>query len=296
MPVRRALPPGLFIAGHMRDVGGVDYPQNVHREYKKYLKSMGLVNLPCRATMSHYFWLANKQGLIVFDHAETPAYWDGVMNAPRATTRTARQSRPMAPSPRYYYRIIDPDDPRWLRLEASHRQAIGIEVPPAFPRVPAEAVPVEEVEVPKPPRVKKVRVKKVKKPKPTKVKKPTPAETAAEVVAPFEQRIAKIVTELDLLRLTPTVKLADDIENQLADLGSDVLDALEGKRGLVRERLAGITTQLRMAFEHYPLVKSSLNSMLSETLPSRRVIAATSFTNAIRILREDLTHSPEEGT
>ena len=301
MPVRRADPPGVFIADHMRDVGGIDYPQNIHREYKKYLKAQGLKNLPCRATMSHYIWLANKMGLIVFDHADTTSYWDGQIDFPKATAATRRQSRPLAPSPRYFYKILDPDDPRWLRLETSHRAEIGIPAPPAFPRVshttPLYEEEVAEGTVPPPPEekpAKKPRVKKEKPPKPTKVKKPTPAETAAQTIVPFEAGFKKISAQLDLLGLNPTLKAVEDIENEVADLGGKILDTLEGKRGSVREHVLGENSKLRRVLEDLPLIRSSLTSMLAEKLPSRRVSYKLSFDRAIQVVKQDLAMPPEE--
>jgi len=301
MPVRRAKPPGEFIAQHMRDVGGIDYPQNVHREYKSYLRSQGLKNLPCRATMSHYFWLANKMGLIVFDHSESPVYWDGLLNFPRTTRRAVRQSRPLAPSPRYYYKIIDPDDPRWLRLETSHRQEIRIPVPPAFPRSPVEELTpeeeeavVEEVEVPVKPKTRKERVKKAKKEIIEKVKKPSSADVATAAAQPFEDGFKKISAELDLLGVNPTIAAVEKIENDVADLGGKLLDTLEGKKGLLRDRLLLENSKLTRVVEDLPLVRNSLTSMLNERLPARRVSYRQSLDNAIRVVKEDLARPPEE--
>lgn len=136
MPIRvRALPPGEFIRNHLVAVGGVDYVQAVHKAYKTYLKAQGL-NGVSRETTSKYFWLANKLGLIEFDHAETSERWGAVVDGVTVPPAYVRESRPQAPSPRHYYRIIDPTDDRWIRLEASYRESIGIEVPPMMPRPP----------------------------------------------------------------------------------------------------------------------------------------------------------------
>ncbi len=296
MPVRvRAIPPGEFIRNHLRDVGGVDYVQSIHRAYKAYLRAQGFRNGSCRETMSKYIWLAKKLGLIVFDHAETPAYWDAVADGVRVTKAYRPEPRPRAPSPRHYYRIIDPNDPRWIRLEASYRQSIGIEVPPPFPRVPwipkpvEYPIPPEELAAalkpapPAPPKPK--RAKKVKAPR---VKKPTPAETAQQLVTPFEARISKVADSLKLLLKAPDMTLADAIEEELIGIGEDVLVAVEGKRGLTRERLAGVSTILRKALGNYALVKSSLRAMLIERLPARRATQESAFEAAVRVVTQDL--------
>lgn len=297
MPVRvRAIPPGEFIRNHLRDVGGVDYVQAVHKAYKAYLLASGMRNGTSRETMSKYFWLANKMGLIVFDHAEPSAYWNAQVDGVRVTAAYRRESRPRAPSPRHYYRLIDENDPRWIRLEASYRESIGIPVPPPFPRVPWAPMPVEypippeELAAAAPPAVPALpKPKKVKKPKVVKVKKPTPAETASELAAPFEARIAKVVEAIDQLGRTPTTQLADAIEEEVIGIGEDVIDAVEGKRGIVRDRLIGINSLLRRTLDDYPLVKSSLRGMLRETLPALRTRAEGSFRAALRVVRQDLT-------
>ncbi len=296
MPVRvRAIPPGEFIRNHLRDVGGVDYVQAIHKAYKAYLLAQGFRNGSCRETMSKYIWLAKKLGLIVFDHAEAPAYWDAVVDGIRVTKAYRPESRPRAPSPRHYYRLVDETDPRWVRLEASYRQSIGIPVPPAFPRVPWAPMPVEypvpskepaaaaAPAVPVPPKPAKA-----KKSKATKVKKPTPAETAQELSLPFEQRLVKIVATLSQLEKTPTFELSESIEEELIGIGEEIVDKIEGKRGLVRERLIGLSGLVRNALSDYALVKSSLRAMLSETLPARRATQQNALQAAIRVVIENL--------
>lgn len=297
MPVRvKAIPPGEFIRNHLRDVGGVDYVQSVHRAYKAYLKAQGLRNGTSRETMSKYFWLANKMGLIVFDHAEPSAYWNAQVDGVRVTKAYRRESRPRAPSPRHYYRLVDETDPRWVRLEASYRESIGIPVSPPFPRVPWAPMPVEYPIPPeelaaalKPAPPAPPKPKKAKKPKAVKVKKPTPAETAQEIMSPFEARLTKIAEAMTQLERTPTLELADAIEEELIGVGEDIVEAVEGKRGLVRERIIGLSTVVRSALGDYALVKSSLRAMLSEPLPARRATQESAFQAAVRVVIENLT-------
>ncbi len=297
MPVRvRADPPGVFIKDHLVSVGGVDYVQSIFRAYKKYLLESGMNNGTCRETMSKYIWLAKKLGMIVFDHAESPAYWDALVDMPRVTVRYRPEPRPRAPSPRHYYRLVDQNDPRWLRLEASYRASIGIEVPPAFPRVPYVPPPVPAALAPAPiaapPRPPAPAPAPAKKPRPsraTKVKKPTPAEKAAEVLAPFEARKDRLVLAIDQLGRTPSFQLTRGIEDELESLSRAVAEAIEGKRGLTRERLVGLDEILRRALHDVPLLNSSVRTLARETLPARMATALTAFDNALRVVREDLT-------
>ncbi len=140
MPLRlTAKGPGEFIRDHLVDAGGMDYPQSIHRAYKAYLRDRGFRNGASRASVSKYIWLANKLGLVAFDHAEAVEYWNGVVDGAEPLPEYVRESRPHAPSPRHYYRILDPADPRWIRLEASYRESIGLEVPAVpKPRKPPE--------------------------------------------------------------------------------------------------------------------------------------------------------------
>jgi hypothetical protein len=290
MPVRvKAKPPGEFIRDHLVDVGGVDYVQSIFRAYKAYLLESGLKNGSCRETMSKYIWLARKLGLIVFDHAEAPAYWDAVADGVRVTRAYRPEPRPRAPSPRHYYRLVDANDPRWLRLEASYRSSIGIEVPPPFPRVPYLPLPAEEVTPPAPAAPPPPRPKKPRKARAKKVTKPTPAQTAEELAAPFEVRMRELATTMDQLAETPTFELLENISDELLNLGEDVVGAIEGKRGVVRVRLTGISNIMRDVLSDFELVKTSLRAYARETLPARRTTAEQALRSAIRVVKENLT-------
>jgi hypothetical protein len=290
LPVRvKAKPPGEFIRDHMVDVGGVEYVQAIHRAYKKYLKDQGLANCSCRETMSKYIWLARKLGLIVFDHAEAPAYWDAVVEGVRVPANYQPGGRPRAPSPRHYYRIVSPDSDRWLRLEASYRESIGIPVPPPFPRVPyVPPPPVEEV-TPAPPPPKKKKRRAPAKSKAKKVTKPTPAQTAEELAAPFEARMQDISNSLDQLAENPNFELFGSIAEEMLNLGEDVVGEVEGKRGVVRARLVGISDIMRKALGDYELVRTALRAYAQEPLAARRATAEQALMSAIRVVKEDLT-------
>jgi hypothetical protein len=289
MPVRvKAKPPGEFIRDHLVDVGGVDYVQGIHREYKKYLKAQGLDHTSCRETMSKYIWLAKKLGLVVFDHAETPAYWDAVVEGVRVPANYNPGGRPRAPSPRHYYRIVNEDLDIWLRLEASYRESIGIPVPPPFPRVPyVPPTPAEQVAEEIAPTPKKKRRKPTKS-KATKVTKPKPAQTAEEVAIPFETRMQTLASALDQLERTPDLELYQAIAEEILAVREDVFAELEGKRGVVRDRLQGIYDIMDHALNDYELVRTALLAYSRETLAARRATAEQAFQSAIRVVREDL--------
>ena len=292
MPVRAtAKPPGEFIRDHLMAAGGMDYPQSIHRAYKQYLRSQGVRNGASRASVSKYIWLANKLGLIVFDHAEPVSYWDGVIDGVDVAAGYVREPRPQAPSPRHYYQIVDDGDPRWIRLEASYRKSIGLEVPPMAPRAPVRP-PTPPPE--KPPR--KARPPKAKEPRPAKpprVPKPK-APTPTERVQPFEDRIDQIITSLRELEAEPDMERVLDIENELLDLGEQVVAALARARGAERTLLSNINSRLRRALEEMGLVRSSVSRVLAARTKAERDRAMPPLHAAIRVIVEDLATGEEE--
>jgi len=289
MPVRvRAKPPGEFIRDHLVDVGGVNFVQAIYNAYKDYLKAQGLPDGISRATMSNYIYLANRLGLVVFDHAETSERWGAVVDGVVVPTGYVRESRPQAPSPRHYYRIVDSADPRWVRLQASYRQSIGLPVGPPFPRPPIRppAPPVEKVPPPKKPPVKRP-------PRKPRVVKPWPP-TPAERVAPYEERITAVLSMLDVLEEAPSIEMVRDIENQLLELGEDVLGTHKKARGPLRTLLGAINSRLWRGMERIGLLRSSVLRLLEATEPAAIGRAEAALRAAIRVMREDLRPSEEE--
>ncbi|KKN58156.1 hypothetical protein LCGC14_0554960 [marine sediment metagenome] len=267
--------------------GGMDYPQSIHRAYKEYLRSEGIRNGASRASMSKYIWLATKLGLIEFDHAEAVEYWDGVINGAEPAPEYIRESRPQAPSPRHYFRILDAADPRWVRLEASYRVSIGQEVPPPAPK-PAIRPPVPKAKVEKPPKAKVE-----KPPRPARVPKPKPP-TAAERVQPFEGRIDLLIGSLEELETTPTMEGALAIESTLLDLGEDVVAAGGKSRGQTRTLFRFINVRLRSALEEMGLLRSSVARVLAAETESDRAKAEPPLRAAIRVLIENLSPGEED--
>jgi len=291
MPVRAtAKPPGEFIRDHLVAAGGMDYPQSIHRAYKQYLRTQGIRNGASRASVSKYIWLANKLGLILFDHAEPVSYWDGVVDGVDVAAGYVREPRPLAPSPRHYYRIVDDGDPRWIRLEASYRESIGLEVPRMAPRAPVRppAPPPE-----RPP--KKARVQRVRKPRPAKlprVPKPKPP-TPAERVQPFEDRIGTLIGRLYELETTPSMETVVDIENELLELGEEIVTALATAKGAERTLLSNINSRLRRALEEMGLIRSSVSRVRAAETEAERGRAMPPLHAAIRVVVEDLSARDE---
>ena len=285
MPVRaRAKPPGEFMRDHLVAAGGMDYPQSMYKAYKNHLKAEGLEDGCSRASWSRYVWLANRIGLIEFDHAEAPTYWNAIADGVEVPADYVRESRPQAPSPRHYYRILDPNDPRWIRLEASYRESIGFEVPPAMPRP-----------TPKPPKVKKPPPPKPppKPPRKPRVVKPRPP-TAEERVRPYEERVGLIVATLSELEASPSLELVAEIENSTLGLAEDVVEVATKARGTERTLLTNLNSRLLGALDDMPLLRSSVARYLAAEIPSDRERAATALRAAIRVVRENLTPLPVE--
>jgi len=272
---------------HLVSVGGMDYPQAMYKAYKAHLKGAGLKDGCSRSSWSRYIWLANRIGLIEFDHAAAPTSWNGVVDGVEVPVSYVRESRPQAPSPRHYYRILDPHDPRWIRLEASYRESIGFEVPPAMPR-PA----------PKPPKEKKVPLKpKPKlKPKPARkvrVVKP-PTLTAEEKVRPYEERIGLIIATLAELESSPTLALVSEIENQTIELGEDVVTAAKKAKGTERTLLSNINLRLRQTLEDMMLLRSSVQRLRASKTDAERERNMAALRAAIRVVNENIAPLPVE--
>ena len=287
MPVRMlAKPPGEFIRDHLVAAGGMDYPQSIYRAYKAHLKAQGLKDGCSRASMSTYIWRANRIGLIVFDHAEAPAYWNAVEDGVEVPAGYVREPRPQAPSPRHYYRILDPTDARWIRLEASYRQSIGLEVLPPAPRPPIRP-PKEKKPPPKPkppPPPKPPRVPRVVKPKP-----PTPLER----VAPFEAGMTVISAKLDELERTPTQARVEEFTEELITLGEQVVKAGAKARGAERTLLGNLNTRIRQGLDHINLLRTSVGRVLQTTTAAERERAQAALRAATRVVQEDLAPGEE---
>lgn len=287
MPVRvRAKAPGEFIRDHLVSVGGVDYPQAIHRAYKAYLKEQGIKNGTSRDTMSTYIWRAKQMELIVFDHADEPAYWNGVPDGVEVPENYVPEPRPLAPSPRHYYRIVDSEDPRWVRLETSYRESIGIEAPPPFQRAAV---------VPAPPKVEKKPPKKPAPPKPKKVPrvvtpKPPPPR---ELVAPYEEELEVISTKLEDIEVAPTLEKVTEFQDELIAVGEEVVAAAEKASGAERTLLGNINSRIRATFDHVGLLRSSVERVLVSRTKAERERAAAALRAAIRVTQEDLA-PPEE--
>ena len=280
MPVRvRAKPPGEFMRDHLVAAGGIDYPQSMYKAYKNHLKAEGLEDGCSRASWSRYIWLANRIGLIEFDHAEAPAYWNAIQDGLEVPANYVRESRPQAPSPRHYYRILDQNDPRWIRLEASYRVSLGFVVPPAMPR-PA----------PKPPKEKKPPKPKPKpEPKPRKIRVVPPTLIAEEKVRPYEERVGLIVATLSEMGASPSLELVAEIENSTLDLAEDVVEAADKAKGTERTLLSNISLRLQQTLEDMMLLRSSVQRYQSSETDAERERNMPSLEAAIRVVNEDLT-------
>ncbi len=287
MPVRLlAKPPGEFIRDHLVGEGGMDYVQSIYRAYKEHLIRAGLKNGVTRASMSKYIWLANQMHLIIFDHAEETGVWAGIEDGFPVPPAYVRESRPQAPSPRHYYRIADPTDPRWVRLEASYRLSIGLVVgPPAPPPRPRPPTPVA---VRPPPPV----VEKPPPPPPPKPKRPpkpkAPPKAPPVIPALYEERAREILAMVDELVDRPSPEAVGEIENRLLDLLEEVVKAARKARGTERTRLGVLNSKLREALELMPPLRSSLEAMISERLPRRIEMAQKSFAAAAELAKEAL--------
>ncbi len=291
MPVRaRAKPPGEFMRDHLVAAGGMDYPQSMFKAYKIHLKAEGLEDGCSRASWSRYIWLANRIGLIEFDHAEVSERWGAIVNGVTVPSAYVRESRPQAPSPRHYYRILDQNDPRWIRLEASYREVLGFEVPPPAPRP-----------TPKPPEAAKRKPRVAKAPTPKPKPKPKPVvkpkrQTAEEKVNPYEERVGLIVATLSELEASPSLELGAEVENSTLGLAEDVVEAATKARGKERTLLSNLNSRLMETLEEMPLLRSSVQRYLASKTDAERERNMAPLRAAIRVLIESITTLQEKSS
>jgi len=236
---------------HLVDVGGMDFVQGIFKQYKNHLKSAGIKPLPSRGAMDKYIWMANKLGLIVFDHAAEVAYWDGLQDGVEPAPGYIRESRPQAPSPRHYYRIINPQDPRWDNLEGSYRVSVGlprVAVRKPKPVVEAPAPPVEVAPPPRkpgrPPKVAPIEVAP-KPAKPAKVpRKPAKVKVPAFDISSYETKYEEIRSLAAALVEDPYLEAMDDLGSIIESLKKDIRENTRSIRGPARLRLGDITDRL----------------------------------------------------
>jgi len=140
------------------------------------------------------------------------------------------------------------------------------------------AVPPPKPPPPKPPR---------RPPKPPRVPKPPPP-TAAERVAPYEERMTAVLSKLDMLEEAPSMEQVEDIENEIIELVEEVLAAHKKSRGPLRTLLGAIISRLGRGMDRIGLLRSSVLRVLETTEPAARERAAAALRAAIRVMREDL--------
>ncbi len=292
MPIRlTALSPGVFMRDHLDRVGGIDYPQNIYREYKRYLKGQGVRHILSHGTMSTYIWMANKMGLIIFDHADSPERWGSVHDGANVRTGYRRSNRPLAPSPRHYYRLVSATDPRWDRLGTSYRVSIGYPAPPARVAVPPRERPKR---VRKPLRERKPEVEAAPpevKAKPKRERKPRVPRVpmVPAVLVTYQSRVDReIIPLLDELGRSASMVTIDQLESRLLDLADEVVTAAGATKGDERKKLLSINISLLRALEHIGPLRSSLTAISTEKLATRIAAARASYTATLRVIREDV--------
>lgn len=293
MPLRlTALPPGEFIRQHMVALGGMDYVGGIYRSYKAHLRAAGIRGIASRMAMSKYIWICNKMGLIVFDHAEASGRWDGMIEP---IAGYVRESRPQAPSPRHYYRIVNPEDPRWHYLEGSYREFLGLPKPVRKPPVRPIVVPIPPplIEVPTPAPRKRRRPAPPPVPRPPAVKAPAPRRRpAAPDISIYEQRYEDIRNQAIALVARPTVEAIASFKERLNSLLVEVENVSPKFRGAPGERLGEIERHLTSAMEDLDTLWRSVETLARATLPRPKAAAERGVAAAGRVLLENLPPSP----
>jgi hypothetical protein len=228
MPQRLNLKsPGEFVRDHILDQPeGVEYVGGMFNAYKDHLRQGGARNLPCRASFGSLVWMLKEVGAMEFVAAQ-PISFDEDDPDPLPA---GYEPGCAFPSPRHYYRVVDPDHPGFDRPRAVWNESRGFPAPAARPRVAAVAEPVV-VEEEGPPEER-----------PPRRRRPPLAQRLQEEGLAFRARI-------QALREDPDVDDLDQLEADMLDWFDRVLDAAESATGPAREMLQALGSRLEAAAE-----------------------------------------------
>ena len=233
MPVRlNVKSPGEFVRDHILDQPeGREFVGGMFAAYKQHLREGGARNLPCRASFDSLVWMLKEVGAMEFVGAE-----------PISLTEDDPEPLPAGyepgiaiPSPRHYYRVVDPDHPGFDRPRAVWNAQRGFPAPAARPR----AVPTAVVEVPTAVVVEEG--PPAERP-PSRRRRPPVAQRLQEEGLAFRARISA-------LREDPDVDELDQLEADMLAWFDRVLDAAESATGAAREMLQQLGSRLETAAE-----------------------------------------------
>ncbi len=247
MPQRAdASPPGKFIRDHLVDAGGVDYIQSIYRAYRKHLSLLKIRSKASRQSFSSYIWVANRMGLIVFDHAESQSRWGSVVDGEEVEKGYTKDPRPLAPSPRHYYRLVNDQDPRWLDMSRSYREMMGLPVPE--------------------PRVKKPKIIKEK------VERPAAVEAAPVPWGIWVEGLPGLLNEEHKSASIKKLERQIDLLEEAVDDPDEVIEGLQDLRDAIEEYKD--ITKAGMSLEEYQDAKAEAWDSIVEAIESLEVISA----------------------
>lgn len=206
-----------------------DYVGSVFRAYKDHLREGGARTLPCRPSFSSLFWMLKEVGAVEFVGAE-PISFDEDDPDPLPA---GYEPGCAFPSPRHFYRVVDPDHPGFDRPRAVWNESRGFPPPTAPPR--PRAVPTAVAEIPT------AVVEEVEE-RPPRRRRPPIAQRLQEEGLAFRARISG-------LREDPDVDELDQLEADMLNWFDRVLDAAESATGPAREMLQALGSRLETAAE-----------------------------------------------
>jgi hypothetical protein len=240
--------PGEFIRDHLQEpsTGGRDYVGSMYQAYKEHLRSAGARRLPCRITFHKYVWLLKETGALIFDGAEAISFSD----EPPQDLPPDYEPSCGTPAPRHYYRLVDPQNPAFLKPETIWRQHRGLPALVAAPRPAARVPAVVQPLAPAPPRIA-----------------PPPAVEAPPALRPrrrrtvaerLEEKARAFRSRIEALREQPDPEELARLEQDMLGFFDQVLDAAERSRGENRRRLLAVAERFERAAEGFGRASSAL--------------------------------------
>jgi len=247
-----AVTPGAFIRDHLAATGA-DYTGAIFKAYKKYLRGQGVRFLPSRDAMNKYMFMARRLGLIQFESVQAIERWGNIENLEIEEPETGGCCPPGCPSPRHYYRIVNPADPRWDALEQAYRGTLGGKSTTTRPPVPTEATE---------PSIEPPVTKKPKKPRKPKV--------VREPVENFSEKMEAVRAAIRGLAKAPSPEGVASVAGMVANLRLEMQKGIRGRTGKDFDVMNALNDKLSHADDYLQAVGNALTTLAGEKLVYRQ--------------------------
>lgn len=251
----------------------MDYIQAMFRAYKSYLRNND-VRPPSRQTFSVLIYQLKSVGAIRFVKAEVPGW--GEFEEGDLTSSYRPQCG--SPAPRHYYRIINAQNPGFLRPDAEFRKSRGLPVPQALPRVPGPKQKVKPEPKPKKVKAAPVAVAEGKK-------LAVPRKPKEEILVKFNlelENITRLAAQAEEGRVIPGFQ---QVQLKSSALAAEIAQASRTAKGGMRESLNNLHQRITTIVGYAELTRIQLEAAGKEKLPRLIEQRERSYQNALALLK-----------